>query len=303
MLGQVLVGSRGVGRAGGRLADQAAFDLAVGLALCAPSRGVGAGRWVGAEPGQDHGVQGLVELTVPGAVRAGPGPSGPRRRGWGRPRPAWRRRHRAAAARMGPGAQHRGGHDRAHPGPGEQVGRQARTSAIAACGRRPRRSAPGSDGPSSARWRRWWRSQRPSGLDAQPGAGGHQLAGRADPEPFSQDVGCGDHQRVQLALGVAGGLDRRAAGGQPHRQGGPLAGRSGLGELITAEHLTGGPIASSGSDLAPWRRAARLGRSSSTTCSGGHAGTGSGRRRSRRCSRSPRPAGRAGGSANSRSCW
>ena len=65
--------------------------------------------------------------------------------------------------------------------------------------------------------------------------------GRADPEPFPQDLGGGDHQGVQLALGVAGGLDRGAAGRQPHRQGGSWTGRSGLGELITAEGLAGGP--------------------------------------------------------------
>jgi hypothetical protein len=56
----------------GDVADQAAFDLAVGLALGATPLGVGAGRWVGAEPGQDHGVQGLVELTVAGPVEPTP---------------------------------------------------------------------------------------------------------------------------------------------------------------------------------------------------------------------------------------
>jgi hypothetical protein len=46
---------------------------------------------------------------------------------------------------------------------------------------------------------------------------------------------------VELALGVGGGLDRRAACRQPHRQRRPLASRSGLGELVTTQRLAGGP--------------------------------------------------------------
>jgi hypothetical protein len=46
---------------------------------------------------------------------------------------------------------------------------------------------------------------------------------------------------VELALGVAGSLDRRAAGGQPHRQRGSWTGRSGLGQLLTAQDLASGP--------------------------------------------------------------
>jgi hypothetical protein len=46
---------------------------------------------------------------------------------------------------------------------------------------------------------------------------------------------------MELALGVAGGLDGRAAGSQPHRERGSWSGRSGLGQLITTERLAGGP--------------------------------------------------------------
>jgi hypothetical protein len=56
----------------GDVADQAAFDLAVGLALGAPPLSVGAGRWVIAQPGQDDEVQGLVELAVSGSVEPNP---------------------------------------------------------------------------------------------------------------------------------------------------------------------------------------------------------------------------------------
>jgi hypothetical protein len=51
----------------GDVADQAASDLAVGLAIGAASLRVGAGRRVMAQPGQDNHVQGLVELPVPGS--------------------------------------------------------------------------------------------------------------------------------------------------------------------------------------------------------------------------------------------
>jgi hypothetical protein len=46
---------------------------------------------------------------------------------------------------------------------------------------------------------------------------------------------------VELALGVGGGLDGRAPCGQPHRQGGALAGGAGLGELVAAEGFAGRP--------------------------------------------------------------
>ena len=58
----------------GDIADQAASDLAVGLAIGAASLRVGAGRRVMAQPGQDNHVQGLVELPVPGAVESNPDP-------------------------------------------------------------------------------------------------------------------------------------------------------------------------------------------------------------------------------------
>jgi hypothetical protein len=35
-------------------------------------------------------------------------------------------------------------------------------------------------------------------------------------QPSSEGVGGCDHERVELALGVGGGLDRRAPCGQPH---------------------------------------------------------------------------------------
>src|SRR4029450_10992223 len=56
------------GELAGHVADQAASDLAVGLALSPAPLGIGAGRRVIAQPGQDDHVQGLVELTVAGAV-------------------------------------------------------------------------------------------------------------------------------------------------------------------------------------------------------------------------------------------
>jgi hypothetical protein len=52
----------------GDIADQAASDFAVGLALSPPAGGVGAGRRVIAQAGQHDQVQSLVELAVAGAV-------------------------------------------------------------------------------------------------------------------------------------------------------------------------------------------------------------------------------------------
>ena len=53
----------------GDIADQAASDFAVGLALGPPPLGIGAGRRVIAQPGQHDQVQSLVELAVPGTLR------------------------------------------------------------------------------------------------------------------------------------------------------------------------------------------------------------------------------------------
>ena len=56
----------------GDVADEAASDFAVGLALSAAPLGIGTGRWVIAQPGQDDQVEGLVELAVPGAIEPHP---------------------------------------------------------------------------------------------------------------------------------------------------------------------------------------------------------------------------------------
>jgi hypothetical protein len=56
----------------GDIADEAASDFAVGLALGAAPLGIGAGRWVIAQSGQDDQVQRLVELAISGAVEANP---------------------------------------------------------------------------------------------------------------------------------------------------------------------------------------------------------------------------------------
>ena len=56
----------------GHIADQAASDLAMGLALGPAPLGLGAGRRVIAQPGQHDQVEGLVEVAVPGPVEANP---------------------------------------------------------------------------------------------------------------------------------------------------------------------------------------------------------------------------------------
>ena len=172
------------------------------------------------------------------------------------------------AAGLGPGAQHRGGHDRADSLAGEQIGAPGphqHQDGLAVGGLAGQLPDPTGQAPQGRG--RGGGLQVPAGLDAQPGAGGHELAGRAEPEPFPQDLGCGDDQRAPVALGVAGGLDGRAPGGQPHRERGSWTGRLGLGQLITAQHFAGGPDRVQRIRLGAMAAGGRLGRSSATTCS------------------------------------
>jgi hypothetical protein len=80
------VGLRGAGRAGGRRSGPGSVGSRGWSCLGPPPLCVGAGRWVRAQPGQDHQVQGLVELAVPSAVEApsappeGAGQGGPQHR-------------------------------------------------------------------------------------------------------------------------------------------------------------------------------------------------------------------------------
>jgi hypothetical protein len=67
----------------------------------------------------------------------------------------------------------------------------------------------------------------PAGALAQPCAGADQAGSGQAAKPGAEGVGCGDDQRVQLALGVGGGLDRRAPGGQPHLERRAMAGGAG----------------------------------------------------------------------------
>jgi hypothetical protein len=67
-------------------------------------------------------MQGLVELTVPGAVEPNPHRLAAGGRDRGGPAQHGEDGVAGAAARMRPGAQHDGGHDWAHASPGEQVG-------------------------------------------------------------------------------------------------------------------------------------------------------------------------------------
>jgi hypothetical protein len=65
----------------------------------------------------------------------------------------------------------------------------------------------------------------PVGVDPQPGAGGHELAGRATPEPFPQDLGGRNDQGVELALAspAAWTAERRAASRTDKAARGPVA--------------------------------------------------------------------------------
>jgi hypothetical protein len=56
----------------------------------------------------------------------------------------------------------------------------------------------------------------PGGLLPEPPAGGDQSGSGQAAQPSSKGVGGGDHEGVELSLGVGGGLDCRTPGGQPH---------------------------------------------------------------------------------------
>jgi hypothetical protein len=197
---------------------------------------------------------------------------------------------------MGPGAQDGGGDDRADSGSAEQVGSPGAHQGgegtgvlgdlpiqeLDPAGQRARAGRSGSVSVSQlARWRSraqvttscWVVNPR----SRPPSASGRRQRGRA------------------AAVGRRWWLDRGAAHRQPCLERCPRPGCSWLGEGVTSQRFVGRPGGVQGSDLAPWRRAGRLGRSSSTTCRGGRGGTGSARRRSRRCAGSPTPAGRAAG--------
>jgi hypothetical protein len=102
---------------------------------------------------------------------------------------------------------------------------------------------------------------------AEPPAGADQARRGERTQSAAEAIGGGEDQGMQLALGVGGGLDRRTPGGQPHRQRRPVTAALGWARRSRPRASRAALVASSGSDLAPWRRAARRGRSSSTTCS------------------------------------
>ena len=81
----------------------------------------------------------------------------------------------------------------------------------------------------------------PSGLLPEPPTGGDQARRGQATQPSTEAVGGGDNEGVELALGVARSLDRRAAGGRPHRHRRAMTSRSGLGELVTTQGFAGRP--------------------------------------------------------------
>jgi hypothetical protein len=116
----------------GDIADHTASDLAVGLALGPSPLGIGAGRRVIAQPGQDDQVQGLVELAVPGAIEPHPdglaleagmgaAPASMAKAASLAQRPGWDQAHSTMAATIGPTPQ--------RP---SRSGRQARTRVVMA---------------------------------------------------------------------------------------------------------------------------------------------------------------------------
>jgi hypothetical protein len=85
------------------------------------------------------------------------------------------------------------------------------------------------------------------GTQAGRGGDGLGVSGGLQPEPPAgadqarRGVRSSNDQRMQLALAIAGSLDRGASGGQPDRQRRTVAGSPWLGELVAAQRLAGCP--------------------------------------------------------------
>jgi len=102
---------------------------------------------------------------------------------------------------------------------------------------------------------RWARARRlatvaagldiPGGPLAPPPTGADQAGCGQAAKPGAEGIGCGHDECVELALGVGGGLDRGAAGGQPHRQRHAMAGGTRLGELVATQGFAAALAASS----------------------------------------------------------
>jgi len=113
VLGQRVGWPPRVGRAGGQHSGPDSVGFPGWSYLGAAPLGVGTGRRVIAQPGQDDQVQGLVELTVPRAIqphahrlaaggRDGRGPPSMAKAASVRQRPAWDQALRTMAATIGP---------------------------------------------------------------------------------------------------------------------------------------------------------------------------------------------------------
>jgi hypothetical protein len=78
------------------------------------------------------------------------------------------------------------------------------------------------------------------GPGTQPARDGDHRRGGPAAEPGPDRLWRGDHQGVQLALGVGSGFDRGAAGGQVHLQRRPLRSGLGLSQPRAREGVAGG---------------------------------------------------------------
>jgi hypothetical protein len=81
----------------------------------------------------------------------------------------------------------------------------------------------------------------PGGPQPQPPTGGDELSGGQPLKSAAERVRSGDHEGVQLPLGVGAGLDCGSARGQSRLERRAMAGGAGLGELFAAQGLTGRP--------------------------------------------------------------
>jgi hypothetical protein len=224
---------------------EAAFDLSVGLALGSAAFGVGAGAFVALQAAGDHGVQGPVELAVAGAVEPVAHGLARRRRDRGGAREHGEGGVVAAAAGVGPGGEHGGGHDRADAGRLEQVrspGAHDGADGLLVVERFGLQEASAASEVTQHGQGGDDLGVAAAGARAQPGGGGDHGASGLPAEPGAHLLRSGDHQRRQLPLAGGGALHGGPAGGQEHLQRGPLSSGLGLSQPGAGQHAAGAGV-------------------------------------------------------------
>jgi hypothetical protein len=260
--------ARGAGRVGGRRSGPGGVGSRGWSCLSPSPLGIGAGRRVIAQSGQDDHVQGLVEWRSTDRLRRTRTVC-PEDAGMGRPRPAWRRRHRSGSD---PDGTRHTAPRRRRSGPPVGVsssGCQARTRAVMA-----RVWAAAS---ASRSWMRRARARRlavvamvsvsQGDLLPEPPAGADQARRGEISQPTAEGVRSSNDQRMRHRWRPGPPSGRPATPTTPHGGQRPLA-----GELVAAQRLAGRPDRIQGVGLGAVAAGGPLGPVQRDHSFGGHGG-------------------------------